>query len=121
MLSLVQLLLADPEVTIEIIKEGTGENYPQKGQKVTVHYVGQLLNGKVFDSSRDRNQPFSFTLGTGMVIRGWDIAVAKMKLGEIAKVTIPYQLAYGTIGVPPTIQGSSDLIFEIELLDFADK
>lgn len=56
-----------------------------------------------------------------MVIRGWDIAVAKMKLGEIAKVTIPYQLAYGTRGVPPTIPGSSDLIFEIELLDFADK
>lgn len=115
---LISVVLADPEVSLDVVRAGDGKSFPKKGQTVTVHYVGTLLNGNKFDSSRDRGQPFQFTLGVGHVIRGWDIAVARMSRGEIARATIPYQLAYGERGVPPTIPAKSDLVFEIELLDF---
>jgi FKBP-type peptidyl-prolyl cis-trans isomerase FkpA len=87
------------------------------GDQVSVHYKGYLLDGKVFDSSIPRNQPFEFTVGSGMVIKGWDEALMLMDIGDKLKVIIPYQLAYGERGSPPTIPEFSPLVFEIELLN----
>ncbi len=100
---------------IDTITEGTGPQ-PQKGQKVTVHYVGTLENGTKFDSSRDRGKPFDFTVGVGQVIPGWDKALMQMKVGEKAKLTIPPKLAYGSQSVGGVIPPNSTLIFEVELL-----
>eukprot|EP00703_Trepomonas_sp_PC1_P001126 JAP95480.1 FKBP-type peptidyl-prolyl cis-trans isomerase [Trepomonas sp. PC1] len=105
-------------VKIETITQGDNKSFPKKGNKVTVHYVGTLLNGKKFDSSRDRNEPFVFGLGKGEVIEGWDITVGQMSIGQKVKATIPFQLAYGVQGYPPIIPQKADLIFEIELLSF---
>ncbi|NKB71600.1 MAG: FKBP-type peptidyl-prolyl cis-trans isomerase [Candidatus Latescibacteria bacterium] len=96
------------------LAEGTGLT-PQEGQNVLVHYTGWLTTGRQFDSSHDRGQPFSFNLGKGQVIRGWEEGVATMKLGGKRKLIIPSQLGYGTRGagdIPP----DAVLIFEIELL-----
>ncbi|KAL5456890.1 hypothetical protein EMCRGX_G034116 [Ephydatia muelleri] len=89
---------------------------PKHGQTVTVHYVGTLTNGTKFDSSRDKKRPFKFKLGMGEVIRGWDEGVAQMTLGQIAKLTISSDLAYGAAGVPGVIPPNATLIFEVELL-----
>ena len=93
---------------------------PQPGQKVTVHYTGWLEEngclGHKFDSSVDRGTPFSFILGAGHVIKGWEEGVAAMKVGEKCRLTIPANLAYGERGFPGAIPGGATLIFDVELL-----
>ena len=86
------------------------------GKKVTVHYTGTLTDGKKFDSSHDRKQPFSFGLGSGQVIRGWDEGVAGMRVGGKRKLEIPHTMGYGARGFPPVIPPNSVLVFEVELL-----
>jgi len=97
---------------VEDTKVGTGTE-AKAGKTVTVHYVGTLTNGKKFDSSRDRNEPFDFKLGGGDVIKGWDEGVVGMKPGGKRKLTIPADMAYGKAGRPPTIPPNSPLVFEI--------
>ncbi|MDH5490695.1 MAG: FKBP-type peptidyl-prolyl cis-trans isomerase [Myxococcales bacterium] len=87
------------------------------GSKVSVHYTGTLTDGSKFDSSLDRGDPFSFPLGGGRVIRGWDEGVVGMKVGGKRKLVIPPEMAYGDRGFPPIIPPGSTLIFEIELLE----
>ncbi|KAL6054443.1 Peptidyl-prolyl cis-trans isomerase fkbp4 [Balamuthia mandrillaris] len=108
----------DGGVKKKILQEGSGWETPSKGSEVTVHYVGTLLDGTQFDSSRERNQPFSFTLGRGQVIKGWDKGVATMKQGERARFTIKPEYGYGSAGSPPKIPPNATLVFEVELLDF---
>ncbi len=86
------------------------------GTQVTVHYTGTLTDGSKFDSSLDRNQPFTFVLGGGQVIRGWDEGFAGMKIGGKRRLTIPPEMGYGARGFPPVIPANSTLIFEVELL-----
>jgi len=97
------------------IKVGTGET-PQTGKTAVVHYTGWLTDGKKFDSSKDRNQPFEFPLGQGRVIRGWDEGVASMKVGGVRKLIIPPQLGYGERGAGAIIPPNATLVFEVELL-----
>jgi FKBP-type peptidyl-prolyl cis-trans isomerase len=94
---------------------GTGAE-AKKGQVVSVHYVGTLENGSKFDSSRDRDEAFEFKLGAGMVIQGWDLGVAGMKVGGKRTLTIPSNLGYGDRGYPGVIPPKATLIFEVELL-----
>ena len=108
------LVTTDGKVRKEILKEGTGP-VAKEGQTVSVHYVGTLTDGKKFDSSRDRGQPFVFTIGRG-VIKGWSLGVATMKVGEVARFSLDYEYAYGARGMPPVIPPKATLVFEIELL-----
>ncbi len=98
------------------MKVGTGAE-AKTGDTVKVHYTGTLTNGTKFDSSLDRNEPFSFTLGAGGVIKGWDEGVVGMKVGGKRKLTIPPDMGYGAMGSPPVIPGNATLLFEIELLE----
>jgi len=100
---------------IEDVTVGTGAE-AVSSKRVTVHYVGTLTNGSKFDSSRDRGQGFTFKLGVGQVISGWDQGVAGMKVGGVRKLTIPPELGYGARGFPPVIPENSTLLFEVELL-----
>ena len=98
------------------IKEGDGKTFPKRGDHVHVHYTGTLLDGKKFDSSVDRGEPFEFNVGTGQVIKCWDLSVIRLSLGEKIKVVCPYSLAYGERGAGGVIPPKADLIFEMELI-----
>jgi len=100
---------------IEEVSMGEGDE-AQAGQRVTVHYTGWLIDGRKFDSSLDRNDPFAFALGRGQVIPGWDEGVAGMKVGGKRKLTIPSHLAYGEYGAGGVIPPNATLLFEVELL-----
>ncbi|MFH1643079.1 MAG: FKBP-type peptidyl-prolyl cis-trans isomerase [Patescibacteria group bacterium] len=100
---------------VEILKGGEGEQ-AQIGDTVSVHYTGTLTDGTKFDSSLDRGTPFSFTLGEGRVIQGWEQGVLGMTVGEKRKLTIPAHLGYGDLGSGELIPPGATLIFEVELL-----
>jgi len=102
------------ELKIEVVQEGNGAE-AVNGKIVSVHYTGKLTDGSVFDSSVQRGTPFEFTLGVGMVIKGWDQGVLGMKVGEKRVLTIPSDLAYGDAGIG-SIPGGATLIFDVELL-----
>jgi len=104
------------ELKIEDMKVGDGDG-AMTGNTVSVHYTGWLTNGTKFDSSLDRGKPFSFQLGKGNVIKGWDKGVAGMKVGGKRKLTIPPDLGYGARGAGSTIPPNSTLVFEVELLE----
>lgn len=104
------------EFKIEDVKVGDGAE-AKENSAVKVHYTGTLKNGKKFDSSRDRDAPFEFTIGLGQVIKGWEKGVVGMKVGGQRKLTIPYDLAYGEEGKPPDIPPRATLLFDIELLE----
>ena len=99
----------------EDLKIGTGAE-AKAGQTVSVHYTGWLTDGKKFDSSKDRGQPFQFSLGAGQVIKGWDEGVQGMKIGGKRKLTIPAGLGYGARGAGNAIPPNATLIVEVELL-----
>jgi FKBP-type peptidyl-prolyl cis-trans isomerase len=107
--------MADFKTQITDVKVGTGPE-AKAGDSVTVHYTGTLANGTKFDSSRDRGQPFSFPLGQGRVIKGWDVGVAGMKVGGQRKLEIPAEEGYGSRGAGAAIPPNATLHFDVELL-----
>jgi len=109
-------------VTKTILRNGDGSNYPQKGDKLTMHYVGTLAsNESEFDSSRAKGRPFKFEIGKGEVIKGWDEGVIQMSLGEKAELHITSDYGYGRHGAGDKIPSNADLVFEVELLKIGDE
>lgn len=105
------------ELELETLEEGDGKSFPKAGDKLTMHYTGMLMSdGTKFDSSRDRGQPFSFTIGVGQVIRGWDEGVIQMSVGQRALLKIPADMGYGAQGAGGAIPPDADLIFDVELI-----
>ena len=107
---------SENELKITINKEGSGDR-AEIGMSVSVHYTGKLEDGTVFDSSVPRGQPFTFTLGAGQVIKGWDLGVEGMTIGEKRNLVIPPHLGYGIRGAGATIPPNATLIFDVELLE----
>ncbi len=107
--------MSNAELKIEKLVTGTGA-VALPSRAVTVHYTGWFTDGRKFDSSVDRDEPFQFVLGAGQVIRGWDLGVAQMRVGDKAKLTLPPELAYGRAGYPGAIPPDATLVFEVELL-----
>lgn len=103
-------------VKIDRLSPGDGKTFPKVGDLVTIHYTGTLENGQKFDSSLDRGSPFQCNIGVGQVIRGWDVAIPKLSVGEKARLTIPGPYAYGNRGFPGLIPPNATLIFDVELL-----
>merc|ERR1719188_1892077 len=103
-------------VTKEVLKPGDGKNFPKPGDTVSMHYTGTLTDGKKFDSSVDRGQPFVTKIGVGQVIQGWDEGVPTMSLNEKAILKISSDYAYGAAGAGGVIPPNADLKFEVELL-----
>lgn len=103
------------ELEITILEKGTGEIETKKGDTIAVHYTGTFEDGTKFDSSLDRGEPFSFTVGAGQVIKGWDQGTLEMKVGEKRKLIIPSELGYGEMGIG-SIPPNATLIFEVELV-----
>ena len=109
-------------LTYLITQKGTGTVVPKMGQTVVVHYTGMLTNGVKFDSSRDRNEPISFAIGTGRVIKGWDEGIGKLRAGDQAILVIPSDLAYGKRGAGNgLIPADATLIFIVELVEIKDQ
>ncbi|KAI9304828.1 hypothetical protein BJ944DRAFT_202088 [Cunninghamella echinulata] len=103
-------------VTVDSYQAGNGKDFPKKGDTVTIHYTGTLQDGKKFDSSRDRGQPFQCKIGVGQVIKGWDEGVVQLSVGEKAKLTATADYAYGPRGIPGVIPPNATLIFDVELI-----
>ena len=114
-------LTKDSGVIKRIYKFGEEDITPVKGQEVTVNYEGRLEDGSIFDRSSDRGEPLKFYIGTGQVIKGWDIGISTMKLGEKADLIIKPEYAYGKIGAPPKIPGDATLIFTVEVIQIHDR
>lgn len=104
------------KLKIEDIKTGKGKEV-KSGDIISIHYLGTLENGKKFDSSYDRGEPFETQIGVGYVIQGWDQGVPGMKIGGKRKLTIPSELGYGSREIAGVIPANSTLIFEVELID----
>merc|ERR1719238_215163 len=114
--------LSDDGFTLKVEKQGDDAHFPKRGDSVTVHYVGRLSsNGIIFDSSRERKEPFTFPIGRGKVIRGWDQGIITMSLGERARLHLPSYKAYGSSGAPPAIPPNAELDFDVEVLAINDQ
>jgi FK506-binding protein 1 len=106
-------------VQVQTVKPGDGKTFPKVGSRVSVHYIGTLADGgREFDSSRRNNRaPFSFVLGAGLVIKGWDVGIGKLSLGERAMLFIPSEMGYSTRGAGDAIPPNANLVFDVELLE----
>lgn len=114
--ALLALTSAAEELVKETVKEGDCTQRAQNGDSLAMHYEGKLDDGSEFDSSYKRKDPLELTLGSGMVIKGWDEGLVGMCVGEIRQLTIPPSMGYGESGYPPVIPASATLHFKVELV-----